>query len=123
MAVIMAVRGEIAMAVALPVIIIGYGLTVSLSAGHSDVAAQLSGYEEDERRRMVNMRAGAMTGNVLMLALVCGTFYELVRGELGGPFTWLSAVGGITYAASSAVYIRAGHKSTPGQGEWMNRSC
>ncbi|WP_329128277.1 hypothetical protein OG727_20000 [Streptomyces caniferus] len=117
MAVIMTVRGEIAMAIALPVIIIGYGLTVSLSAGRSDVAAQLSGHEEDERRRLINLRAGSMTGNVLMLALVCGTFYELARGEFGGTFTWLSALGGITYAASSAMCIRAERTPTADRGE------
>ncbi|MEV0373151.1 hypothetical protein AB0I10_25570 [Streptomyces sp. NPDC050636] len=117
MGVVMAVRGETALAIALPLIIIGYGLTVTLSAGRSDVAAQLSGHEEDERRGVINMRAGAMTGNVLMLALVCGTFYELVRGEFGGTFTWLSAVGGITYVASSVTYTRAGHKLTADPGE------
>ncbi|GHE01285.1 hypothetical protein [Streptomyces alanosinicus] len=44
------------------------GLTVSVAAGRSDVAAQLSGRGEDERSRVVNLRVGAMTGNVPMLA-------------------------------------------------------
>ncbi|MFI0907690.1 hypothetical protein ACH4TE_29885 [Streptomyces sioyaensis] len=107
MAVIMTVRGEVTLAIVLPVIIIGYGLAVTFSAERSDVAAQLSGHEEDERRRLINWRAGATTANVLMLVLVCGTFYELVHGELGGKFSLLSALGGITYAASSANYTRA----------------
>jgi hypothetical protein len=112
MGVVMLMRGEIGLAVVLPVIIIGYGLTVTLSAARSDVAAQLSGHEEDERGHLINLRASATTGNVLIAALVCGVFYELIRGELGGPFTWLSAVGGLTYVVSSAVYTRGGHKPT-----------
>ncbi|WP_438487207.1 hypothetical protein [Streptomyces sp. S186] len=110
MAVIMAVRGEIALAIVLPLIIIGYGLSVTLFAGHSDIAAQFSGHEEDERRRLINWRAGATTANVLMLVLVCGTFYELIHGEFGGTFSRLSALGGISYAAASATYTRAGVK-------------
>ncbi len=108
MGVIMMMRGQLVMAVVLPLIVIGYGLAVTVFAGRSDVAAQLSGHEEDERRHMINLRASATTGNVLALALACGFFYELARGELGGPFACLGAVGGVTYAASSAVYTRAG---------------
>ncbi len=111
MGVIMAWRGETTMAIALPLIGIGYGLTVALSAGRSDVAALLSGHEEDERRQLINLRAGAMTGNVLMLVLVCGSFYELLRGE-SGPFTWMSALGGIASMVSSAVYNQSGRKVT-----------
>ncbi len=110
MAVIMALRGETALAIVLPVIIIGYGLTVTFAAGRSDVAALFSGREEDERRRLINLRAGATTANVLMLVLVCGAFYEMLHGEFGGTFSRLSALGGITYAACSASYTRAKSK-------------
>ncbi|WP_043263287.1 hypothetical protein [Streptomyces sp. CT34] len=106
MSVIFAMRGEVALAVASPVIVVGYGLSVTLSAKGSDVAAQLSGHEEDERRQLINLRASAMTGNVLFLVVTIGGFYELASGGLGGPFTWLSAVGGITRVASSVAYTR-----------------
>ncbi|WP_144440932.1 hypothetical protein [Streptomyces roseifaciens] len=108
MAVVMAMRGDIMMAVLLPAISIGYGLIVTLSASRSDVAAQLSGHEEDERRQLINLRAGATTANVLVAALLCGVAYELARDELGGPFTMLSALGGITYIVASTAYTRAG---------------
>ncbi|GGX88455.1 hypothetical protein [Streptomyces hiroshimensis] len=111
MALVMALRGDIMMAVLLPAISIGYGLTVTLSASRSDVAAQLSGHEEDERRQLINLRAAAMTGNVLVAALVCGVAYELARDELGGPFTVLSALGGFTYIVASAAYTRSGSAS------------
>lgn len=111
MAVVMAVRGDITMAILLPAITIGYGLTVTFSASHSDVAAQLSGHEEDERRRLISLRAAAATGNVLVAALVCGVAYELFHDELGGPFTMLSALGGITYIIASAAYTRSGKTS------------
>ncbi|MEV5242986.1 hypothetical protein AB0K89_28315 [Streptomyces cinnamoneus] len=111
MAVVMAARGDVTMAILLPAISIGYGLTVTFSASRSDVAAQLSGHEEDERRQLINLRATAMTGNVLVAALVCGVAYELVHGELGGPFTMLSALGGITYVIASAAYTRVGSTS------------
>ncbi|MEH6375782.1 hypothetical protein V7793_15800 [Streptomyces sp. KLMMK] len=111
MAGVMAVRGDIMMAVLLPAISIGYGLFVTFAASRSDVAAQLSGHEEDERRRLINLRAGAMTANVLVAALVCGVAYELARDELGGPFTLLSALAGFTYIVSSAAYTRTGSTS------------
>ncbi|MFC5148663.1 hypothetical protein [Streptomyces aureoversilis] len=111
MAVVMAVRGDLMMAVVLPAISIGYGLIVTFSAPRSDVAAQLSGHEEDERRQLINLRASAMTGNVLVAALLCGIAYELARDELGGPFTMLSALAGFTYIAASAAYTRTGNTS------------
>ncbi|MEU1676707.1 hypothetical protein ABZ752_32415 [Streptomyces roseifaciens] len=111
MAVVMAVRGDLMLAVLLPAISIGYGLVVTFSASRSDVAAQLSGHEEDERRQLINLRAGAMTANVLVAALLCGVAYELARDELGGPFTILSALAGLTYIVSSAAYTRTGNTS------------
>ncbi|MFC4517923.1 hypothetical protein [Streptomyces ehimensis] len=111
MAAVMVVRGDITMAILLPAISIGYGLAVTLSASRSDVAAQLSGYEEDERRRLINLRATAATGDVLVAALVCGIAYKLVHDELGGPFSMLSALGGITYVIASVACTRAGNTS------------
>ncbi|MEE1756139.1 hypothetical protein [Streptomyces sp. SP18CS02] len=108
MSVIMALQGNTFLAVALPVIVIGYGLAVTVFARRSDVAAQLSGHEGDERRRMINLRASEATSNVLILALLCGLFVELSRSQLGGPFTWLCALGGFTYIAASAFYTRTG---------------
>lgn len=45
LAVATALRGEVVLAVILPVIVIGYGLAVTLFARRSDIAAQLSGSE------------------------------------------------------------------------------
>ncbi|MER7399024.1 hypothetical protein ABT381_26350 [Streptomyces sp. NPDC000151] len=106
--VLMAMRGNVAMAVTLPVIVIGYGLAVTVLARRSDVAAQLSGHEEDERRRAISRGASAVTGNVLAVVLLCGAVYEVAQGESGGPFTWLCAVGGLTYGAAAVAYTRKG---------------
>ncbi|MGW1076725.1 hypothetical protein [Streptomyces sp. NPDC002537] len=64
------------------------------------------------RSSMIDLRASAMMGNVLAAALALGVFYEACHGRFDGPFSWLSVLGGGTYAASSIAYTRAGHGPT-----------
>ncbi|WTW98957.1 hypothetical protein OG216_38960 [Streptomycetaceae bacterium NBC_01309] len=108
MSVATALQGEVVLAVVLPVIVIGYGLAVTLFARRSDVAAQLSGNEDDERRQLIYLKASSASGSVVMLAVVAGLFVELARGDIGGPFAWLAGAGGFSFMAASAYFSRRG---------------
>lgn len=57
----------------------------------------------DERIAGIDLRATALTGVVLSFAVIGGAVVELERGHSGSPYTWLAAIGGITYIASVAV--------------------
>jgi drug/metabolite transporter (DMT)-like permease len=59
--------------------------------------------EEDEREAMINTRAMALAGTVLVIVLTGCIVFELARGESPSPYTQLMAVGGATYAAALLV--------------------
>lgn len=61
---------------------------------------------EDERDALINMRAMAGAGMVLVLLLTGCIVFELVRGDNPSPYTQLMAVGGASYAISLLVLRR-----------------
>ncbi|WP_436771884.1 hypothetical protein [Yinghuangia sp. YIM S09857] len=108
MSVVAAVNGRAFLAVAMPLIVIGYALAVTVLGRRSDIAAQLGGREDDERRRLINLKATAASGGVMVIATLVGCLVQLARGDVGGPFTWLAAAGGVSYMAAAAYYTRRG---------------
>ena len=105
---VLAVRGDVVMAIAAPVILIGYGVTVTLLARRSETAALLSDQRADERRVLIQLRAGALSFTVLCVVLVGGFIVQVVRGQESGPFMWLGAVAGAVFIASTAYFSRRG---------------
>ena len=61
---------------------------------------------EDERDKLINTRAMAGAGTVLVLLLTGCIVFELVRGDNPSPYTHLMAVGGASYAISLLVLRR-----------------
>jgi hypothetical protein len=61
---------------------------------------------EDERDALINTRAMAGAGTVLVLVLTGCIVFELVRGDNPSPYTHLTAVGGAAYAISLLVLRR-----------------
>ncbi len=57
----------------------------------------------DERLTGIDLRATAVTGFALILAVLSGAFVELGRGHSGAPYTWLAAIAGVTYIVAVAV--------------------
>jgi hypothetical protein len=74
-----------------------------LIGGRSETVRGLRGDGRDERFRRIDIEATAITGTVVLLAIIVGFIVELARGHNGSPYTWLAAVGGITYIASVVV--------------------
>jgi presenilin-like A22 family membrane protease len=50
------------------------------------------------------MKAAAVTGHLLIIAVVTGFLVEIARGHSGSPFTWLGAIAGLTYVLGVAYF-------------------
>jgi hypothetical protein len=77
----------------------GFGLLL-LVGGRSETVRGFRGDERDERFRMIDVRATAFTGTVVILTLTGAWLVELARGQDGSPYGELMAVGGLTYLAA-----------------------
>ena len=72
----------------------------TLLGGRSETVRGLRGDGRDERFAQIDLRATAYTGLVLTVTIIAAFVYELTQGHSGEPYTWLGAVGGLSYVAS-----------------------
>lgn len=70
---------------------------VFLFGGRSETIRGLRGDGRDERFAMMDLRATAAAGSAVIVAVLVGLFVQLGRGEDGSPFSWIAAVGGVSY--------------------------
>jgi hypothetical protein len=77
--------------------------SLMLIGGRSETVRGLRGDGRDERFRRIDIEATAITGTVVLAAIIVGFIVEIARGHNGSPYTWLAAVGGVTYIASVVV--------------------
>lgn len=102
-------RGELALAIAGPTIMIGYGALLIALGGRAEPLALLSGSARDERQAQVVQRATAATGQALVVVLVVGALVSLAVGSrYAGMFCYLCAFGGATFAVATVWYSRRG---------------
>ena len=92
------VGGVIALAVAA-----AFGGLVLLG-GRSETIRGLRGDGRDERFRQIDIHATAISGVVVISAIIIAFIVEVARGHDGSPYTWLAAVAGITYLVAVAVF-------------------
>ena len=81
-----------------------FGLIVTLANG-SETIRGLRGDGRDERFAQMDLRATAITGQVLILAVVISWLVEIAQGHSGNPYQWLGAIAGLTYLIAVA-YLR-----------------
>lgn len=74
-------------------VVFGAGVLV---AGRSETVRGLRGDGRDERFAMLDLKATAATG-VMILAIIAGFLFEIAHGRSGEPYTWLGAVAGVSY--------------------------
>jgi hypothetical protein len=69
----------------------------------SEAVREALGEPEDERDALINTRAMAVAGQVMILVLTGCIVFELARGNDPSPFTQIIAVGGASYAVALLV--------------------
>ena len=81
----------------------GFGLFFLLVTGRSETIRGLT-TGRDERFAQIDLKATAVTGLVLITAVVVAWLVEIARGHSGAPYTWLGALGGLSYALAIAFF-------------------
>jgi uncharacterized membrane protein len=100
--------GKVALAIACAAIMLAYGAALVLFSRRSEVAAILRDDSRDERRAAINMRASALTLNVLVVLALTMAFIELAKGRDPGAWGTICTVGGLTYIAAVIFFSRRG---------------
>jgi len=74
-----------------------------LLGGRSESVRGMRGDGRDERWAMIDTRATALAGLVVITAIIIGFFVEIAHGRSGAPYTWLGAIAGIAYLAGLVI--------------------
>jgi len=95
----------------LTVALINLGLFTAFAAlfyfgAGNETIGGLSAPRRDERWEMINQRAMAFAGTVVVLGLIGGWVVELAKGNDGNPYGTLFAAGTIAYFAA-ALWLRS----------------
>jgi uncharacterized YccA/Bax inhibitor family protein len=81
----------------------GFGLLISLASG-SETVRGLRGDGRDERFALIDLRATAVTGQVLIVVVIIAWLVEIARGHSGNPYQLLGALGGLAYLLAVAFF-------------------
>lgn len=68
-----------------------------LLGGRSETIRGLRGDGRDERFRQIDIHATALAGIVVLTAIIVAFIVEVGRGQDGTPYSWLGAIGGLSY--------------------------
>jgi hypothetical protein len=68
-----------------------------LFGGRSETVRGLRGDGRDERFRQIDIHATAFAGIVVLSAIIVAFIVEVARGHEGTPYSWLGAIGGLSY--------------------------
>ena len=85
--------------------ILAFTGAVVLFGGRSETIRGLRGDARDERFQRIDIHATAFAGTVVIAAIIVGFLIELAHGRDGNPYTWLGAIGGVSYLAA-VIFMR-----------------
>ena len=80
-----------------------FGLFFLLVTGRSETVRGLT-TGRDERFAQIDLKATAVAGLVLIITLIVAWLVEIARGHSGEPYSWLGAIGGLSYALAFAFF-------------------
>jgi protein-S-isoprenylcysteine O-methyltransferase Ste14 len=83
-------------------IMVGFGAVVLLG-GRSETIRGLRGDGRDERFRQIDIHATAVAGLAVIVAIIVAFLISLAQGHNGSPYSWLGAIGGLSYLVAIAV--------------------
>jgi hypothetical protein len=75
-----------------------------LLAGRSETIRGLRGDGRDERFAQIDLRATAVAGLAVIIALIVAALTEIAQGHSGNPYTWLCAIAGLSYLLAVAFF-------------------
>jgi hypothetical protein len=101
LAVVLTTRDEVKTGLVVLAVLAGYAGI--LAYRRHEPALALSGAFGSGHRARGHLKAAAMTGDILSLALVGATITQSLRGADITPYAWLAALAGATYALSVLV--------------------
>lgn len=94
--------GDVTGGVVLLVFSVLIGAAFALAGRRSETIRGLMD-RRDERIVGIDLRATAVTGTLLTLAILIGAMVEVARGHSGAPYTWLAVVGAVGYVGAVIV--------------------
>ena len=68
-----------------------------LLGGRSETIRGLRGDGRDERFRQMDIHATALAGIAVLTVIIVAFIVEVARGHDGTPYSWLGAIGGLSY--------------------------
>jgi hypothetical protein len=86
-------------------VLAGYG--VHLAYRRNEPALPTSEAFGSGHRARSHLRAAAMTGDILVAAIVAGLVVQALRGATVQPYGWLAALAGVTYTLAIMIVGRA----------------
>lgn len=86
-------------------IMLGYA-AVLVVFRRSEPVAMLSEESTDERRRLIQLKAGYFSLNVVTLLVLGGFLVDLLRGGDGSPWALIAAVGAVSFVAALIFHSR-----------------
>ena len=78
-------------------IMVGLAAGLVAFSGRSGLVEVMRNPQADERSAMIDLRATAFSGLVVILIVIGAVLYELVRGQDPSPYAQLGAVAGVAY--------------------------
>ena len=85
------------------VVMAAFGLFLLLVTGRSETVRGLT-TGRDERFAQIDLKATAVAGLVLIITIIVAWLVEVAQGHSGSPYTWLGAIGGLSYALAIAFF-------------------
>jgi hypothetical protein len=84
-------------------VLAGFGLVLLLVAGRSETIRGLT-FGRDERFAQIDLRATAVAGLAVLIALIVAWMVAVAQGHSGNPYGWLLALSGLAYIAAVAFF-------------------
>jgi hypothetical protein len=78
-------------------IMVGLAAVLVAFSGRSGLVEVMRNPQADERSAMLDLRATAFSGLVLILVVIGAVIYELARGQNPSPYGQLGAIAGVAY--------------------------
>jgi hypothetical protein len=87
-------------------IMVAFAVAIVAFSGRSGVAEVMRNPRADERTAMLDLRATAFSGLVIIVAVIGAFVYELARGGDTTAYARLGALGGVAYLVALFVLQR-----------------